>query len=162
MPQTIDIPSPSSTDCETVITALETAAVFGAKGDEGEAMRWLRRAAESAGEAGDDRRALLLTRRAADLREALSSRKPSALPRPASRPNLSGSNRATLSLVRSPPADDGSRAAGRVAVTASPSRPGVFEVRLLSDGESPAAGSTEALLVMLDPSSTILSRSRAP
>lgn len=77
MSQTIAIPSPSRADTETVITALETAAVFRSKGDGREAMRWLRRAAESAGEAGDDERALSLSRIVADLHEELE-----ALPRP--------------------------------------------------------------------------------
>lgn len=71
MPQTIAIPSPSRADTETVITALETAAVFRSKGDSREAMRWLRRAAESAGAAGDDERALSLSRIVADLHEEL-------------------------------------------------------------------------------------------
>src|SRR5438045_4599558 len=71
MPQTIAIPSPSRADTETVSTALETAAVFRSNGDSREAMRWLRRAAESAGAAGDDERALSLSRIVADLHEEL-------------------------------------------------------------------------------------------
>src|SRR4051812_30682552 len=74
--QTIAIPSPSRADTETVITALETAAVFRSKGDSREAMRWLRRAAESAGEAGDDERALSLSRIVADLHEELDAEPP--------------------------------------------------------------------------------------
>src|SRR5258705_13603028 len=96
MQQTIDIPGPSGADTDTVITALETAAVFHARGDEREAMRWLRRAAESAGDAGDDERALAFSRIAADLQEQLSSAEvqtatpppaPLPLPPPSSRPS---------------------------------------------------------------------------
>jgi hypothetical protein len=52
----------------------------------------------------------------------------------------------------------GARHAARVAVQISTSKPGVFEVRLLAEGESPRIGSSEALLVMLDPASTLLQR----
>jgi hypothetical protein len=160
MQQTMDIPDPWGTDSETVITALETAAAFSAKGDGHEAMRWLRRAAESAGEAGDDRRALALSRRIADLREGLMG-KPLPTPSPllASRPPTAVSGRANLSLVPSPPKGNGTRQAARVAV-ANVGKPGVLEVRVLADGEAPKPGSAEALLVMLDPSSTVLSRTR--
>jgi len=164
MRQTIEIPRPSGTDCDSVITALETAAVFSAKGDGSEAMRWLRRAAESAGEAGDDRRALSLSRSVADLRDALSvpPPPPPPTPRPASRATASASSRANLSLVRSPSAGNGARKAARVAVAMSASKPGVLELRLLADDEMPPPGGAEALLVMLDPSSTILGRAGVP
>ncbi|HWA76789.1 MAG TPA: hypothetical protein VG937_30860 [Polyangiaceae bacterium] len=71
MEAVIEIPSPTPRDSETVVTALETAAVFRAKGDAAEALRWLQRAAESAGDDGDDERTLALARTAADLSRAL-------------------------------------------------------------------------------------------
>lgn len=265
--QAIEMPTPSGADTETVITALETAAVFRARGDRQEAVRWLRRAAESAGEAGDDHRALSLSRAAADLHEELegsvaqqaqeqappvlpappssrAARSPSASPRtshppppsargarpsssprtsypprPSSRPSyLSGARpptstqppqpsaapkieatpeidvhaqpkadtpqppplpvesvRPTLAPVTSVPdsepaptpssrasvtgpARTGARIAARVAVTISTTKAGVLEVRLLAEGESPRIGSSEAMLVMLDPATTLLSR----
>jgi hypothetical protein len=266
--QAIEMPAPSGADTETVITALETAAVFRARGDRQEAVRWLRRAAESAGEAGDDHRALSLSRAAADLTEELegsldqkaspeparplptappslraarpasasprpshppppsargarpsSSPRASYPPRPSSRPSyLSGARppistqppqssaspsieatpdvvvhtqpnadapkpptlpaesvRPTLAPVTSAPSSEpaptpssrapvsgpartGARMAARVAVTISTTKAGVLEVRLLADGESPRIGSSEAMLVMLDPSTTLLSR----
>jgi len=52
--------------------------------------------------------------------------------------------------------DVGSRNAARVAIAPSATDPYVFEVRLLADGEGPCPGSNEALLVMLDPKSTLL------
>lgn len=232
MQQTIDIPTPSSADTETVITALETAALFRSKGDGQEAMRWLRRAAESAGEAGDDERALSLSRVVADLHDELdamsgvreatpsaapqptvgsaalpsaplplppsprpappppsssprashppppSSRgvRPSSVPRasyaprPSSRPSYgaAASSRlppASAAITASTPQParaeagrSGARHAARVAIEISTTKPGVFELRLLADGEAPRIGSSEALLVMLDPESQLLSR----
>jgi hypothetical protein len=63
----LSIPTPIDADPDVVVTALETAAVFASKGDAAEALRWLKRAAESAGEADDDARTLVLARSAAEL-----------------------------------------------------------------------------------------------
>lgn len=188
MLHTIDIPSPSAADDETVVTALETAAIFGAKGDAQEAMRWLRRAAESAGAAGDDERALSLSRVAAELHDELSGTRPVASPRPVPsspprpvpssppRPVPSPPPPASVSYPpppssrTAPPAPEaaapeptptsstGARHAARVAVSISTSKVGYLEVRLLAEGEAPRLGAAEGLLVMLDPASTLLSR----
>lgn len=232
MQQTIDIPTPSGADTETVITALETAALFRSRGDGREAMRWLRRAAESAGEAGDDERALSLSRVVADLHDELQSMPgaseaaPSAAPeptagvaeqqssplaappsprlappppsssprashppppssrgvrsssiprasyapRPSSRPSYGAAASSRLPPVsagvgapaaqpaRAEAGRSGARHAARVAIEISTTKPGVFELRLLPDGEAPRIGSSEALLVMLDPESQLLSR----
>jgi hypothetical protein len=224
----IDIPRPLSADNETVITALETAALFGSKGDTLEAVRWLRRAAESAGEAGDDVRALALSRTAADLNEELSAKhslttpsppslpsvppplpslppplpvsaapRPSApstsvappasvappvsvtppapavaaeAPRPTSPPPSLRPSYPTPPSARSgyrhttPPSSQMPVArpssgphATRVAIHRSPSAAGVFEVRVLAEGEAAHPGDSEAFLVMIDPTSTLLS-----
>jgi hypothetical protein len=240
MQHAIDIPAPAGADSETVITALETAALFRSKGDGREAMRWLRRAAESAGEAGDDERALSLSRVIADLhdeleqtpipssaphppppssrsaqpgsssyrashppppsarvsRPSLSSTRASTPPRPSARPSYSRppsvrpTPEATASSPTPAPAASapeparvvtlpsvpavapspsssptvtvlhtkGARHAARVAIEISTTKPGVFEARLLADGEPPRIGSTEALLVLLDPASHLLDR----
>ena len=263
MQHAIDIPAPSGADNETVITALETAALFGSRGDGHEAMRWLRRAAESAGEAGDDERALSLSRIVADLhdeleatpipasapppsstpapaassapasapfppppssrsaqppspsfrashppppssrlsRPPLSSTRASTPPRPSSRPSYAATTSrppaasvrptpeaaAPAPVVSSPepprvvtlpsasapapapapaPASatlasvhaKGARHAARVQIEISTTKPGVFEARLLAEGESARLGSTEALLVLLDPASHLLER----
>ena len=181
MQQTIDIPAPSAGDNETVITALETAALFRSKGDGLEAMSWLRRAAESAGEFGDDERALALSRVVADLHDELdaaperkapepqavpyppppsarapqagslpsarASRPPSSSPRASYPPRSSSRPTYTPSPPRLPVAM-GARQAARVAVEISTTKPGVFELRLLADGEAPRIGCSEALLVM--------------
>jgi hypothetical protein len=85
----IAIPEPIAEDSENVVTALETAALFGARGDASEALRWVRTAATSAGESGRDSRALDLARAAADLTPALPEVAPRArsLPAPPSRPS---------------------------------------------------------------------------
>lgn len=67
----MEIPQPIAEDPEAVVTALETAAVFGAQGDAQEALRWVRRAAEAASDDGNDLRALALARTAADLSSEL-------------------------------------------------------------------------------------------
>lgn len=235
MQQTVDIPTPSGADTETVITALETAALYRSKGDGREAMRWLRRAAESAGEAGDDERALSLSRVVADLHDELdaapsgvvaavvevapepvaeiatgqntaphppppslraapppasssprvshppppssrgarpsTSPRASYAPRPSARPSYpaavssrlpppssSSPNGASAHAARTDAGRSGARHAARVAIEISTTKPGVFELRLLADGEAPRIGSSEALLVMLDPESQLLSR----
>jgi hypothetical protein len=182
MQQTIDIPTPSRADTETVSTALETAAIFRSKGDGREAMRWLQRAAESAGAAGDDQRALSLSRVAAELHAELDvppPQKATPPPPPSSRsappssssmrvsqpPRVSHapppSSRAPEPTPSPPPAFQatGTRQAARVAISISTTKPGFFELRLLADGEAPRLGSSEALIVMLDPTSTLLNRS---
>lgn len=61
------IPSPQPGDSDDVELALETAQRMYKSGDLAEALKWLRRAANSAEEAGDDMRQLQLARLAADL-----------------------------------------------------------------------------------------------
>jgi len=67
METSIALPDPLPDDPEVVATALETASIFGVQGDAREAVRWVRRAAELAGDAGADDRAFALARAAADL-----------------------------------------------------------------------------------------------
>lgn len=73
-------PSASQTDDESVTSCLETARALWEKGDVRESIRWLQRGATAAEEAGDDGRALVIARSAADLVAELgplSSRPPS-------------------------------------------------------------------------------------
>src|SRR5688572_10672252 len=63
----LSVPEPLADDGDDITTALETAAIFNAQGDLREAVRWVRRAAEAAGDAGNDTRALALARAVADL-----------------------------------------------------------------------------------------------
>jgi hypothetical protein len=49
------------------------------------------------------------------------------------------------------------RQAARVSVVASPVERGLFLVRVLEDGSAPPTDATEALMVLVDPSSTLFS-----
>jgi hypothetical protein len=104
----IAIPEPIAEDPENVVTALETAALFGARGDAPEALRWVRQAATSAGESGCDSRALDLARAAADLTPSPAevAPRPRTLPVPPSRPSSRAPvevDRAGATAVRPPP-----------------------------------------------------------
>ncbi len=63
----VAFPEPRPDDGEDVGWALETASALWARGDAREAIRWIRRAAETAGDKGNDSRAVDLARAAADL-----------------------------------------------------------------------------------------------
>lgn len=64
---TIGIPPALDTDVEDVVWALETAASLWKRNERVDAIVWLRRAAQAAGEAEHDDRALVLAREAAEL-----------------------------------------------------------------------------------------------
>jgi hypothetical protein len=61
------LPTTAPTDSEKVTSCLDAARALWLKGDQREAIRWLRRGATAAEEAGDDERALSIARSAADL-----------------------------------------------------------------------------------------------
>jgi len=71
-----DLPEVEPRDPEAVAIAIETARALLRTGDRQDALRWLRRAAERAEEAGDDARAVKLARSAADLSTALQTMPP--------------------------------------------------------------------------------------
>jgi hypothetical protein len=70
------VPAPEADDPDSVSVALETASALWATGDKVEGLRWLRRAAEEAEQAGNDRRAVMLARTAADLTNELQGAAP--------------------------------------------------------------------------------------
>jgi len=72
-PDLPDLPEVEPLDPEAVAVAIETARALFRTGEQLDALRWLRRAAERAEESGDDVRALNLARAAADLSTALQS-----------------------------------------------------------------------------------------
>ena len=74
------IPPARKDDTEDVAWALSTAEAMYARGDRGDALKWLRRAAESASEAQADDRALELAKAAADLASVLGPSAKSAPP----------------------------------------------------------------------------------
>src|SRR5580693_7568979 len=69
----IGIPLTLETDAEDVAWALQTADALWKRNERVDAIVWLRRAAQAAGEAEDDDRALTLARGAAELAERLAS-----------------------------------------------------------------------------------------
>jgi hypothetical protein len=111
METTGQFPVVEPNDFGTVAVALETANVLYHRGESAEALRWLRRAAESAEKEGDDLRALSLARAAADLREQLNvppsvrpgAKLPSPPPSPATRTGAVGVPQSSAPPVRSQP-----------------------------------------------------------
>ena len=65
------IPPARKTDAEDVVWALQTADALWKRNERVDAIVWLRRAAQAAGEADDDERAVALARNAAELTELL-------------------------------------------------------------------------------------------
>jgi len=68
------VPEPKPEDLEDVSWALSTAEAMWARGDHNDAIKWVRRAAEAASEAEDDRRSLELAKAAADLTGLIAKR----------------------------------------------------------------------------------------
>jgi hypothetical protein len=65
----LEIPPSKDTDAEDVVWGLQTADTLWKRGERIDALVWLRRAAQAAGDANDDDRALELARHAAELTE---------------------------------------------------------------------------------------------
>jgi hypothetical protein len=165
--------TPPSVDADSdgVLLALETARALEEQGEQREAARWIRRAADEAEQDGDDDRALVLARAAADLRSAIES-SPETAPPPA-RPALptipSPGSDTTIppppALPQTPPTVsyvcELSTAAGeplaqrttrvgaiRVAITGSVDGDKAFVVQRLEPGQVLPSGTTAAILVL--------------
>lgn len=67
----LEIPEAKNTDAEDVVWGLQTADTLWKRGERIDALVWLRRAAQAAGDANDDDRALELARFAAELTEQM-------------------------------------------------------------------------------------------
>lgn len=155
------LPKITDSDSSDTRWALETARTLWGQGERREALQWIRRAAESAAEAGQDDRALTLAKMGAELRAALEI--PRTLPPPPAaakveEPPPAGSNEDELvvtvvSTDGSLPARDASLVAHRairVAVIAVDS-PTELRVVRLAPGEVAPEHSTVALLVAFEP-----------
>src|ERR1700742_449487 len=68
-----EIPPTKPSDAEDVVWGLQTAVTLWRRGERIDALVWLRRAAQAAGDASDDDRALELARQAAELTEWMAS-----------------------------------------------------------------------------------------
>jgi hypothetical protein len=70
----LPIPEPRAEDDEDVHWALSTASALWARGEPQEALKWLRRAAETASDANRDERSLELFKAAADFANGLQAK----------------------------------------------------------------------------------------
>jgi uncharacterized membrane protein len=171
-----EFPVPQESDSDDVATALQTATVLWISGDAGEAVRWLRRAASAAEEAGDDMRAVSLARAAADFASsetgppppveaaapAAEAAPPKPLPTAPKRPPPQPPSAQPAAVAPEKPAPPKAAPAAepevepeRLPVMQVSIKPSVrdeklFMVRLLGEGESPPAGTVRALVVLLD------------
>jgi hypothetical protein len=111
------LPAPDPSDSDDVVVALQTARALQRKGDLQESLRWLRRAADAAGNDGNDRRALALARAAADMTNLIGPTEKSVVP-----PPLPPSPSPASSLPPPPPSN-AQRVARTSALPASSSLP---------------------------------------
>ena len=84
------IPPVLSTDTEDVGWALQTAEALWKRGERVDAIVWLRRAAQAAGESDDDTRAMMLARSAAELTDRLAAHSASQAPMRDDEPSHAG------------------------------------------------------------------------
>jgi len=103
MSDSLDLPEVEPRDPEPVAVAIETARALFRTGERLDALRWLRRAAERAEEAGDDLRSVSLARSAADLSTELQSVVPPPPPVASAPPPTVTSSRPPLATSVPPP-----------------------------------------------------------
>jgi hypothetical protein len=152
------IPLPQPDDEEDVHWALSTASALWGRGEQAEALKWLRRAAESAADCDADARSLELFKAAASVAASLNEQPspesavfPHADPAPPA-PSPEGktrevaSERPTLPESTLPPTLPAFRVAVRPGSTARE-----LQIVVLNATEEPAAGAALAVLVPLSP-----------
>jgi hypothetical protein len=157
----IRVPSTVDADPPEVAEALEVARSLWDSGERGDAIRWVRRAAEAADDAGQNARVASLARAAADLEDlALAPSSPTSQTRPASRPAPPPprSIPPPLPSKRTPPpppvapatksAPQVKQTRIRVSVRTSARDATLFVVRPLAEGQAPPAGTREAVLLL--------------
>ncbi len=154
------LPTIEDTDSSDTRWALETARTLWGQSERREALQWVRRAAESAAEAGQDDRALALAKMGAELRNALEI--PRTLPPPPPVASVEDGGAAqevsdelvvtivsTDGLMPAPNATLVCHRAVRVAVISVDS-PTDLLVRRLSPGEVAPENATVAILVAFE------------
>lgn len=138
------IPSPQPGDSEDVELALETAQRMYTNKDLPEALKWLRRAANFADEAGDDLRQLQLARLAADL-AAVVDAGPQVITSAPSLPPTTKSS-APSRLPQPPSKHPPPAPSGRPSVAPTPSAPASASSPVASGGPPPLTGSSSSKL----------------
>lgn len=189
-----NLPRAEAGDPAEVAMALETARALWSKGQGAESVRWIQRAAENAEAAGNDLRAVMLARSAADLRAEMqvASEPPGALNEAAALTHYDDFTEQTIVDSPSSPLSRVALQSGvqiaefpqepptksqvmvtlmpmvqpappvaqlqtvRVIVTSHDAATRQLSLRILLEGESAPPGSTEAVLVSLDPSRNLL------
>ncbi len=153
---TIGIPPAIDTDVEDVVWALETAISLWKRQERVDAIVWLRRAAQAAGEAEQDDRALVLAREAAELSDWI-AKNPMAPPS------------ATTSISSIPPNDSATggvddllriEAAPAVSMSA-PTAPVAFMPMQIPEVIVPPAANTNDLIPISESSSPVVFQSVA-
>jgi len=91
----MNFPASEPNDSDDVSLALETAEALWNRGDPNEALRWLRRAAEAAGDSGDDLRAVVLAKAVAELNASGAENAPKQVKPPPLPPQASSSSSAS-------------------------------------------------------------------
>jgi len=180
-------PEPEPDDAEEVVALLTTGSSLWLGGEKAEAVRWLRKAQESADAAGNDVRSLDLARKAADLAESTESEandssvpaddhmpqltKPPMPPAQARPETLNSSANGTSNGAGVDAGDGHSSEAGgqepalgpvltqalRVCIKRSVRDGELFVARLIEDGEIPE-GYSEAFVVLTDPDQDLLDK----
>lgn len=128
-------PEAEPDDAEDVVLALTTASSLWVGGEREEAIRWLRKAQESADAAGSDVRALELARAAADLAEQVEAADGDA-------PEASDAERTQLTRPPMPPPGPGARLESTEKVSTSNGSSNGAGVDL-GNGRAPEAGGEE-------------------
>ena len=177
-------PTPEKDDPTSVISALETGKRDWENGELRDAARWVHRAADAAEAAGNDGRALELARAAADIVSSLESVVPPTDPDGSAGTEANGlaafddfndqtivdspavlvarqSTQGAVNIEDGSPIPGGdttkvrSRTTLRVALGLKAASDGRLSVAILPDGAELPQGTTEALLVVLDPDARI-------
>lgn len=146
------IPPAKKDDSEDVAWALSTAEAMFARGDRGDALKWLRRAAEAASEAQADDRALELAKAAADLTTQIGNVPMTAPPPPPPPPRATSHPPPPLPSRPPPPATPSRPALPPQATPSRPPPPAATPSR----PPPPVPGAAFGRMMTPTPSATIL------
>ena len=143
------VPEAVTGDPSDVAVALEVAGALWEKGDREEAIRWLKRAVEAAGHAGDTARAAGLAQAAGHIEAALGRRDEEAMqPATVSAPQPDSGPPSPAASVRTVPARADERI--RVSVKTSVRDPQLLLLRPLPEGQRAPTGTREGFLVLAE------------